>query len=360
MKITNVRTALVDVPLEKPITTAIHAIRSLGCVLVFVETDEGITGENLAFTLNGQRLSVLHEMVRSLAPLVVGKDPEYTERFWVEAWSSINFLGHKGVSVAGISAIDGALWDIKGKAAGRPIHQLVGAVRGEIPAYHSGGLWLSQTPRELADEAERFRKAGFTAMKVRIGKPSITEDIERVHAVRDAIGSETTLMADANQSFTVSHAIRLGRRLEAFDLAWFEEPLPAYDLEGSGRVAAALDVPIASGETEYTRYGFREMLRAMAADIWMPDLQRVGGVTEFLKVGHLAQAYDIPISSHIFSEQSLQLLGSLANATYLEYMPWWAPLYREEIEFRNGNAVIPTRPGWGFTFDPSVVERLRA
>ena len=134
--------------------------------------------------------------------------------------------------------------------------------------------------------------------------------------------------------------------------------MPAWDLDGLARVAAALDTPIASGETEYTRYGFRRMLELRSADMLMPDLQRVGGVSEFMRVGHMAESYDVPVSSHLFPETSLQVLGALSNATYLEYMPWFSKLYNEELEFEDGSAVVPERPGWGFTFNRDYIARL--
>lgn len=360
MKVTNVRTVPVHLPLETPITSAIFEIRSFGCVLVFVETDAGLVGENLVFTVNNQRFPVLHEMVRSLAPLIVGQDPAFSGRFWRQAWREINFLGHKGVPVMGISAIDGALWDLRAKAAGLPLHRLLGACRETVPAYHSGGLWLSAGIDDLQQQARGFLDQGFRAMKMRLGMATIRKDIERVRAVRDAVGADVALMADANQQLTLDRAIRLGRALEEFGLTWFEEPLPAYDLEGVARVAAALDTPIASGETEYTRYGFRQMLELKSADVLMPDLQRVGGVTEFMKVAHMADAHDVPVSSHLFPEMSLPVLAALGNATYLEYMPWFSPLYRERIEFRDGAAVVPERAGWGFSFDPKAVRSYAA
>jgi L-alanine-DL-glutamate epimerase-like enolase superfamily enzyme len=196
-------------------------------------------------------------------------------------------------------------------------------------------------------------------MKMRIGAADPVTDGARVRAVREAIGPKIRLMADANQQLDENQAIRLGRMLEEFDLTWFEEPLPAWDLDGLARVAAALDTPIASGETEYTRYGFRRMLELRSADVLMPDLQRAGGVSEFMRVGHMAEAHDIPVSSHLFPETSIQVLGALSNAIYLEYMPWFSELYREQLEFENGNAIVPERPGWGFTFDMDHVARLQ-
>ena len=351
MNVTAVETQPVVVRLDQPIGSALGEIASFGCILVTVRTDGGITGENLIFTLNDRRTKVLCQMVDELADVAVGQDAGHIAGFWARAWKDINFLGHKGVPVAGISAIDGALWDALGKAAGLPLYRLLGGAQDRVPAYHSGGLWLSRSIDELVEEAQGFVDQGFRAMKMRLGLPDPAADIARVKAVRDAIGPAVKLMADANQCLTEAQAIRLGRRLEPFDLTWFEEPLPAWDLDGLARVAAALDTPIASGETEYTRYGFRRMLELRSADILMPDLQRVGGVSEFMRVGHMAESHDVAVSSHLFPETSLQVLGALSNATYLEYMPWFSPLYNETLEVRDGSAVVPERPGWGFTFN---------
>jgi L-alanine-DL-glutamate epimerase-like enolase superfamily enzyme len=358
VKVTAVETLPVLVPLASSIGSALGAIHSFGCILVSVRTDAGITGENLIFTLNGRRTKVLRQMVDELADLVVGRDAGHIADFWARAWKDINFLGHKGVPVVGISAIDGALWDAFGKAAGLPLYRLLGGAKTVVPAYQSAGLWLSSSASELVTEAERFVAQGFKAMKMRLGSPDPDTDIARVKAVRDAIGPHIKLMADANQGLNEAQAIRLGRRLEPFDLTWFEEPLPAWDLEGLARVSAALDTPIASGETEYTRYGFRRMLELRSADILMPDLQRVGGVSEFMRVGHMAESHDVPVSSHLFPETSIQVLGALANAIYLEYMPWFSKLYHEELEFSDGNAIVPERPGWGFTFNNDYVRHL--
>jgi L-alanine-DL-glutamate epimerase-like enolase superfamily enzyme len=360
MKVERVETRVVVVPLAKPIGSALGVLRDCGCILVFVHCEGGIVGENLIFALNNRRTRVLRAMVEELGELLVGRDAGLIAEFGARAWRDINFLGHKGVPVVGISALDGALWDAYGKSIGQPLFRILGGARTEMPAYQSAGLWLSYSDTELVEEAGRFVSEGFRAMKMRLGLPDPDADIARVQLVRDTIGPAIKLMADANQSLTEAQAIRLGRRLEEFDLTWFEEPLPAWDLEGVARVAAALDTPIASGETEYTRYGFRQMLNLRSADILMPDMQRVGGVTEFMRVSHMAAAFDIPVSSHLFPETSLQVLCALSNANYLEYMPWFSDLYREKIEFREGNAIVPERPGWGFSFDMDRIAHLEA
>ncbi len=351
MKVTKVETLVVPMQMDKPIGSALGQLTGFGCILVTVHTDEGITGENLIFTLNNRRTKVLVQMVEDLADVIVGFDAGHIAAFWARAWTSINFLGHQGVSVVGISAIDGALWDALGKARDMPIYRLLGGAKSRVPAYHSGGLWLDRGKEALVDEALGFKQAGWKAMKMRLGLADPREDIARVRVVRDAIGPDIKLMADANQGKTEFEAIRLGRMLEEFNLTWFEEPLPAWDLAGLARVAQALDTPIASGETEYTRYGFRRMLELRSADILMPDLQRVGGVSEFVRVAHMAESHDVPVSSHLFPETSLQVLGGLSNSMFLEYMPWFSPLYNESLEFENGDAIVPERPGWGFTFN---------
>ncbi|PZW44747.1 L-alanine-DL-glutamate epimerase-like enolase superfamily enzyme [Humitalea rosea] len=359
MKVTSVETTPLVITLPEPIGSALGQLASFGCILVTLRTDEGITGENLIFTLNDRRTKVLRQMVDDLSDMIIGRDAGHIAGFWARAWTDINFLGHKGVSVVGISAIDGALWDALGKATGQPIYRLLGGAKDRVPAYHSGGLWLSRSVDELVTEAHSFVGQGFRAMKMRLGSADPKVDAARVRAVRDAIGPDIALMADANQGQTEAQAIRLGRMLEEFNLTWFEEPLPAWDLDGLARVAEALDTPIASGETEYTRYGFRRMLELRSADILMPDLQRVGGVSEFMRVGHMAEAHDVAVSSHLFPETSIQVLGALSNSIYLEYMPWFSPLYSEPLSFEAGNALVPERPGWGFTFNQDYVRHLK-
>ena len=361
MKITRLRTQVVHLPIDPPIPTAILGnIRSADCVLTFLDTDEGITGEGLVFSVNNRRLSVIHEMIRQLEDLVVGMDPRIGGSLNARAWKDLNFLGYEGVSIVGLAAVDNALWDLRGKAAGLNVAHLIGACRPAQPTYASGGLWLGSSIDELQKEAAGFVKRGFKAMKTRVGPTDPEKMVERVAAVREAIGPDIGLMVDANQQMSVKQAIRIGRMMEELNLTWFEEPVICHDHEGEAAISAALDTPIASGETVYTHRGIHRMLEARSADILMPDLQRMGGPTEFLKAGHLCEAYHIPCASHLFPEMSLALLASLPGGYYLEHMPWFESLYKEKIELDgNGDAIVPDRPGWGFGFDPAAVERFK-
>ncbi|MBV8399483.1 MAG: mandelate racemase/muconate lactonizing enzyme family protein, partial [Acetobacteraceae bacterium] len=315
----------------------------------------------LAMSFNAKRVATIREMVRSLEPLVIGLDPRMGGTFIARAWKELNFFGMEGISILGLTPVDSAIWDLRGKAVGLNVAHLIGACCDAVRTYASGGLWLNLSTDELQEQAVGFVRKGFRAMKVRLGKPDPLEDVTRVKAVREAIGPDIALMADANQQLSVKQAIRLGRMLEEFDLTWYEEPVPSTDHEGEAAIAAALDVSLASGETVWTHRGVLAMLQARAADILMPDMQRMGGPTEYLKAGYLCEAYHIPVSSHVFAETSLPLLACFRTGDWLEHMPWFEVLYDRPIELDGeGRAVLPNRPGFGFSFNPEAVNRLAA
>ncbi|MFT4608567.1 MAG: L-alanine-DL-glutamate epimerase-like enolase superfamily enzyme [Chitinophagales bacterium] len=359
MKITNFKTTLVNIPLANPISTAIHQMKSVGCVLLELETDEGLTGESYVFTLNGVRLKALHEMLLSFSHQVEGRDPHYITQIWQDIWDECNPIGHKGFSVAAMSAIDTACWDIVGKAANQPLHKIFGACRDSVKTYASGGLWLSQSIDECVVEAQSFIDAGFKSMKIRLGSPNMTDDVHRVAAVREAIGADIELLADANQALVPKKAIKLGRLLEPYQLGWFEEPVIYNDLKGSAEVRRALDAPIAGGETEYTRYGMTDILEAGAVDVLMPDLQRIGGLSEMRRVAAIASVHNVPISTHIFTEHSICIAASEPNCLSVEHMPWFSPLFNETMEIKDGNILVPDRPGIGFSFDQTAIARFK-
>ena len=344
MKITGLRTARVDLPLREPFVTSLHDIRSIGCLLVYLDTDDGVTGESYMWLSSAGRLPVLDAMVKSLADLVVGRDPSDVRAIWQDMWDAVELLDRRGVTMFGISAIDTACWDLMGKAREAPVHRLLGTVRDRVPVYADGGLFTSMTIAELVTQANGFLDKGFRAMQMRIG---------------EAIGPDVALMADVNQGLNVADAIRLGRALEPYKLAWLEEPIPGHDIAGAARVAAEIDTPVALGQSLYNRYGFAEVMEREAAGVLMPDLQRVGGISEFIKVAHMAEALDLPVTPHLFTEQCLQLCAVLPNCFYAEHISWFETLFAEPLEMEDGCLLVPDRPGLGFTFDPDAVARYR-
>ena len=355
--ITQLKTQLVNIPLAKPIATAIHNIESLGCVLVSLETNQGIVGEGYVFTINAVRLKAFNEMIIGLKHQVEGKSPYHIEAIWQSIWNEFNPTGHKGVTISALSAIDTACWDILGKAANLPLHHLWGACRERVKTYASGGLWLSDSIDELVQQAQQFVDQGFRAMKMRVGSNNAEDDRQRVAIVREAIGADIELMVDVNQALSPKAAIQLARLLEPYSISWMEEPVVASNLKGHAEVRRSVAMPIASGETEYTRHGINAMIAHESCDILMPDLQRMGGLSEMRRVAHLAEVHHLPISTHIFTEQSLCIAGSVINCISVEHMPWYSELFNEPLELINGELVLPKRAGIGFTFNQDTVRK---
>ena len=358
MKITGLRTQLVEFPYPRPMGVA-HGfnLRTGGCVLVFLESDQGAVGEGLTYTFNAERLALINDMVQSLSPLVIGLDPRLSGSFLARAAADVRSIGTSGLATVAISAIDQALLDLRAKLAEVSVAGLLGAYRTTMPVYNSSDYWITRSLGEIADAAADHKQRGFRAVKLRL-TGRISDDVARVKAVREVVGPDFSLLGDLNQRSTVSNAIRLGHALEEFNLTWLEEPIPHHDHAGEAQIAAALDVPVASGESVYGSRGILDMLRVRACDIVMPDLQRVGGPTEFMKAAAFADAFDTPASNHCYTEMSIQLLASIPNFIVLEYMPWLEPIYADRLKLdRNGHAIVPDAPGWGFAFDQAAIER---
>jgi L-alanine-DL-glutamate epimerase-like enolase superfamily enzyme len=328
-------------------------------VLVELDSGEGAVGVGFCFAFGPHRARALHALVEDLAPLYQGQDPLAARSLFHRAWRSINFLGHAGVAVMAVAALDTACWDLAAQQTGLPLFRLLGGTRTRMPAYASSGLWLDDSIDELVRAAEQFLARGHRAMKMRLGRAP-GEDLERVRRVREAVGPDVKLLVDVNQGWDEATAIRVGRALETHDLYWLEEPLPYEDLEGCARVAAALSVPVAGGETEYGSAGMKRHLERRAVDVLMPDLQRVGGVTGFLQSAALCEAFHTPLSSHLFMEASVHLLAVSPAALILEHMDWWEGLFQEPLALVDGEVVLPERPGIGFALDRQALDRYRA
>ena len=359
MKITAVVVHRLSLPLPRPVRTARHDHAHADTVAVELRTDVGLVGSGYCFAFGARRARALAELVEDLAECYVGRAPAPQARH-AEAWRAMNFIGHAGLSLIALSALDTACWDLAARAANQPLFRYLGGDRARVPTYASSGLWIDYSVDALLREAEEFVKQGHRAMKLRVGRNDPEEDVERVRIVRDAVGTDAALLADVNQGWDEATAIRIGRRLEEHDLYWLEEPLPYDDLAGCARVAAALDMRIATGETDYGSAAMKRHLEARAADVLMPDLQRMGGPTEFLRAAALCQAWQQPVSSHLFSETSAHLLAAAPNALILEHMGWWEPLFTEPLSIEGGCVVLSERPGIGVEFSPDALKRFRA
>jgi D-galactarolactone cycloisomerase len=314
-----------------------------------------------------------------MKPLLVGQDPFRTEWLWHEIYARFRDHGQKGSIIQGLSGIDIALWDIKGKALGEPVHRLMGGpIRTEVSAYATG-LYRRKAGRPedyLADEAAGYRAEGFTAVKLKVGY-GVEEDLKMIRAVRDAIGPGIGLMIDANHAYDAIAAIRLGRSAEAFDIAWFEEPVPPEDVAGHREVRAALSIPVASGECEFTRFGFRELITTRAIDIVQPDTCSAGGISECKKIADMALAYGLRYVPHVWGSgvalaAALQLLAVLPAFTppslnplepILEFdrteHPIRQALLTIPIEHTRGRVAVPQGPGLGIDIDRAALDRFR-
>ncbi len=359
MKITRIQARTLRLPLPRPLKTALHDIRAVDTVLVRMETDAGAVGHGYAFAFGPQRAAALRALVEDLQPLWHGEDPAAARSTFERAWRAINFLGHAGVAVMAVAALDTACWDLAAQRAGLPLFRLLGGTRRRVPTYASSGLWLDAPVDELIAEAQRFVASGHRAVKMRLGRTP-AEDLDRVRRVREALGPAVRLLADVNQGWDELTALRMGRALEAYDLYWLEEPLPYEDLDGYARVCAALATPIATGETEYGWLGMKRHLDRRAADILMPDLQRMGGISGFLKAAALCEAFHVPLASHLFMEASVHVLAASPATLMLEHMDWWEGLFVEPLSVVDGEVALPEAPGLGLAVDQRAVERFSA
>lgn len=357
MKIKDIQTTLLSVPLNPPIADSTHLLKHIQWVVVDVFTDEELTGNSLMLTFDyGPEL--LRRIVDvELKKLLVGKDPQDIPGVWQMCYSHCEYIGQAGIGAWGIAAIDIALWDILGKKLGAPVCQLFGSNRALVPVYGSGG-WLSYSLDELLAEVMGYVQRGFTMVKMKVGRPDVRQDVERVRAVRKAIGDKIGLMADANQAWTPQQAVSFASQAEDLDLLWLEEPLRKDDLDGYSYVAAKTNIPIAAGEREYSLDAFRGLL-ASGVSILQPDALRIGGLSQSIKVAHLAEVYHRTLAPHFYKEIDVHLLSAINNGLYLEYFGWLDDLLAYPLEVVAGIAKVPTRPGMSLEFKPEALREYR-
>jgi L-talarate/galactarate dehydratase len=284
-----------------------------------------------------------------IAPELIGEDPNDIGRLWEKlAWAGAS-VGRGGLAVQAIAALDVALWDLKARRAGLPLAKLLGAYRDTVPCYNTSGGFLSSTLDEVLTNAQRSLAAGIGGIKIKVGHPDSAVDIARVRAVRAAVGPSVPLMVDANQQWSRTTALRIGRVLEAYDLTWIEEPLDAHDAAGHAALAAALDTPVATGEMLASVAEHERMICAGAADFIQPDAPRVGGITPFLKVLALAEQRRLSVAPHFAMELHVHLAAAYPHDVWVEHFDWLEPLFNERMTVAAGAMSVPGRPGLGLT-----------
>jgi L-alanine-DL-glutamate epimerase-like enolase superfamily enzyme len=345
---------IVDITIEihrqKPSSTpkrdALQALPGAGSVSVTIKTDSGTCGRGDASfgRIQGAPDALAALIEHELKPLLIGQDPHMVRHLHAEMRRETEYHGSAGLATIGIAALDTALWDCLGKERGVPCWQLWGGSQQTIRAYAMVG-WLNYDDTEVQEVCARAVAQGFSAVKIKVGYPTLAEDIRRVETVRRAVGDAIGIMVDANQSLTRAEAIRRGRAFEQLGCLWWEEPIPADDIDGYAALTRALDIPIATGENLYSAAEFARFLKREAVDIIQPDLRRAGGPTALLQIGYMADAFRIPYASHGGGPVQLNVMASLPNALYLE-----TGLIAEgsPLQLQDGYVQVPQGPGFSW------------
>ncbi|MET8827869.1 mandelate racemase/muconate lactonizing enzyme family protein [Streptomyces sp. NPDC004610] len=357
--ITTATARLVDIAVETDRTDAVQSFVTQETVLVDLVTDDGSTGTGYAYTIGTGGSSVLALLRDHLLPALTGQDARGVEALWQRLFGLTRATTTGALTSLALAAVDTALWDVRCKRAGEPLWRLAGGHRQEVPVYDTEGGWLHLGTEDLVKSAVRAREAGWAGVKIKVGRPHPAEDAERLRAVREAVGPALHIMTDANQSQSASSALRLAAALEPYDPYWLEEPLPADDLGGHARLARATRIPIAVGESMYAPMQFRGYLEAGAASVVQVDAARIGGITPWLKVAHLAETHNVMVCPHFLMELHVSLAAAVPNGRYVEYIPQLRAVTRTELTIRDGLAVAPDTPGIGIDWDQDALDDRR-
>ncbi|HEX5211967.1 MAG TPA: mandelate racemase/muconate lactonizing enzyme family protein [Pseudolabrys sp.] len=359
MKIQQVKINLVRLPLEESLVGAPPMPGMLREFLtVQIMTDDGVEGIGVT-TFGGKIVRTLKAALEEFGEFIVGDDPLRTEQVTAKLRAASAPCGPGGVAALAISAIDIALWDIRGKAFGVPLARLLGAARDRVPAYASGALTRTTPTDKLERAAAALVEKGYSQVKTQMAVEGLNaaQEIERIKLVRNAVGPNTNLMVDINQRWSVAEAISIGSRIEDLGLGWLEDPTRADDYQGLAKIADALATPVCAGEYLYGIEPHRQTMTYDSVDIVMIDLVRVGGVTQWMKVAGMAEAFNKPVASHLLPEIHVHLIAAAPNGLVVEYMPWTWRLFDNPPMPDNGVMTVPTGPGLGLKFAPGLFEQ---
>ena len=347
----------IEVPLRYVLGTSAATVRAAPLLLVEVMTEEGVSGHSYVF---GYRRSGVRSIAYVLDDIAALASGQVIAPLALGAMLERRFalLGVTGVVRMAFSAFDMALWDALAVAAGLPLTCLLGGTPRPVRAYNSCGLGL-MTPSAAADEAEALLEGGMRAVKLRLGYPTLTEDLAVTRAVRSRLPDSVELLVDYNQALSRIDALARGRALQSEGVGWLEEPIRHDDLDGNAEIARSLDLPLQLGENFDAPKDLLRALRAGACDLVMPDVARIGGVSGWMQAAGVAQAHGVPMSSHLMPEASAHLLAATPTCHLLEYVDWTDALAREPVRIEDGCWPIADRPGTGLDWDPEKVARYR-
>ncbi len=356
-RIARVEVLMVDLVPKVKRVDAIQSFVSQETPIVRITDADGVTGTGYSYTIGTGGHSVIELLKRTLVPAIVGREANEIEKIWRD----LLFLTHAtttgAITSIALAAIDTALWDLQARKLGLPLHILAGGAQDAIPLYTTEGGWLHLEETALIEDALRAKADGFGGCKLKVGRP-IHEDVRRIGSVREAVGPGFEIFTDANQRFNVDEAIRRARAYEPLDIGWFEEPLTAEDISGHTRLVEHTSIPIAVGESLYSAMHFREYLERHACSIIQVDVGRVGGITPWLKVAHMAEAFNIAVCPHFLMELHVGLCAAIPNGRWVEYIPQLDQLTTERMTIRDGKAIPSSKPGLGITWDFDAIERM--
>ena len=353
----SVRMRPVAVPLKRPIVSKVGLYHDWPLILIDLYTHEGIVGHSYLEPYLKRAARYIVPAIEDLAELAKDKPLAPFDDFR-RGIGSLHLVGREGVSLIAISGLDMAAWDALAKAADMPLAVYLGGTVGPVPAYNSGGLWLS-APEGLAEEAATLvAEGGFGALKIKLGRERLADDLAAIAAVRDAVGPETKLMCDFNQGLSLGDALARCHALDDQGLYWFEEPIAYDNIPGYAQLARELKTPVQLGENFYGARALYQAVLAGAGDFMMPDLMRIGGVSGWLRAAAITGAAGIPMSSHLYPEIAAHLLRVTDTAHWLEWQNWAYPILSEPFGINNGHLIVPDRPGQGIEWDERAVARF--
>lgn len=359
--IKQVKTDLIAAPIAYGFQDATRKVETVGMCVVQVTTDEGLTGIGVTYhEVGGEAIKELIDQY--YAPKIIGRTPFETEVIWEELFHYARGVGRKGLSFCALSAIDIALWDLKGKIADMPLYKLLGGTQKEVPIYASGG-WTSHDDDALVAEALEMVSRGYKNIKLKVGYnggKDIKADVRRCRKVREAIGPDIGFMVDANNAFYAADAVKLANEIREFDIKFFEEPVFADDIPGLRKFKQGTDIPLGTGEHEYTKYGARDLILGEAVDYLQMDATRCGGYTEMLKAAAIAQSFNLAFAPHAMEHIHMHLVSAAPNGVFLERLFLFEDItrmvYKNPPEPENGILTIPDKPGLGMELNPDYID----